>query len=272
MSAADDTKGPMPLALVPSAAAVAADAADAIVLDEDDDLVARARRGDQAAFAALFHKHHGRVHAMCVRLLGRGRGDGDIDDAVQQTFLEAWRCLHRFEGKSRFTTWLTRIAIHTCFSVRRRLRRLLLAYDEAQGLALVDAEPAARASAHGASAHGASAHGASAHTASADRVVAEGPLPPDEYAIRAAQTRALDDVLQQLSPKKRVVFVLADLEDRTSPEIAAILEIPEATVRTRLFHARKELAALLRTHPGFAAAFARAGVVVDDVPPRGGAR
>jgi RNA polymerase sigma-70 factor (ECF subfamily) len=232
MGAADDTKRPMPLALVPSAAAVAV--ADALV-DDDADLVARARRGDQAAFAALFHKHHGRVHAMCVRLLGRGRGDGDIDDAVQQTFLEAWRCLHRFEGKSRFTTWLTRIAIHTCFSVRRRLRRLLLSHDDAPGLALVDAEPAG-----------------------SDGVVAEGPLAPDEHAIRAAQARALDDVLQQLSPKKRVVFVLADLEDRTSPEIAAILEIPEATVRTRLFHARKELAALLRAHPGFAGVFPRA--------------
>ncbi|MFO0005736.1 MAG: sigma factor, partial [bacterium] len=89
---------------------------------------------------------------MCARLLGgsgRGSHDGDIDDAVQQTFLEAWRCLHRFEGKSRFTTWLTRIAIHTSFSVRRRLRRLLLADDDRRGLTVVDGDSQTGQGGHG---------------------------------------------------------------------------------------------------------------------------
>jgi RNA polymerase sigma-70 factor (ECF subfamily) len=201
-------------------------------VDPDTAWVTRARAGDQGAFAELFRAHHGRIHAMCTRLLGgagaHGRSDGDIDDAVQQTFLEAWRCLHRFEGKSRFTTWLTRIAIHTCFSVRRRLRRLFLANDEAHGLLLV--EPA-RAD---------------------DNRVAAAPLAPDEAASRHARARALEEVLAQLAPKKRVVFVLADLEELSSPEIAAIVGIPEATVRTRLYYARRELASLLRNHPGFA--------------------
>jgi RNA polymerase sigma-70 factor (ECF subfamily) len=217
MPAADDTNASMALSLVrrPAISAV----------DDDAPLVERARRGDQAAFAALFRAHHGRVHAMCARLLGgsgRGSLDGDIDDAVQQTFLEAWRSLHRFEGKSRFTTWLTRIAIHTSFSTRRRLRRLLLVDDDRQALTVLD--------------------GGAAST---------GPG-PDEAASDRARARALDEVLQRLSPKKRVVFVLSDLDELSSPEVAAILEIPEATVRTRLYYARRELAALLRTHPGFA--------------------
>jgi RNA polymerase sigma-70 factor (ECF subfamily) len=202
------------------------------VVDPDEALVVRAQRGDQAAFSALFRAHHGRIHAMCARLLGgggaHGRSDGDIDDAVQQTFLEAWRCLHRFEGKSRFTTWLTRIAIHTCFSVRRRLRRLFLADDDTRALALI--EPV---------------------RVDDDRVAA-APLAPDEAASRHARAQALDEVLQQLAPKKRVVFVLSDLEELTSPEIAAIVGVPEATVRTRLYYARRELAVLLRAHPGFA--------------------
>ena len=62
----------------------------------------------------------------------------------------------------------------------------------------------------------------------------------------------LDEVLMTLSPKKRVVFVLLDLEGLTSPEASAVLGVPEATVRTRLFYARQEIAAALRTHPGFA--------------------
>jgi RNA polymerase sigma-70 factor (ECF subfamily) len=222
------------------------------VVDPDVDLVTRAQRGDQAAFAALFRAHHGRIHAMCARLLGgagvHGKSDGDIDDAVQQTFLEAWRCLHRFEGKSRFTTWLTRIAIHTCFSVRRRLRRLFLADDDTRALALV--EPV---------------------RVDDDRAAA-APLAPDEVASRQARARALDEVLQQLAPKKRVVFVLADLEELTSPEIAAIVGVPEATVRTRLYYARRELAALLRDHPGFADVDALHRSSSTDVDDDGGAR
>ncbi len=196
------------------------------VIDEDAALVERARRGDRSAFGQLFERHHGRIHGMCARLLRRS---DDVDDAVQQTFLEGWRCLGRFEGKSRFTTWLTRIAIHTCFSTRRRLRRLLLVNqpddDEGGGprLNVVD--------------------GVLHDTA---------PLSADEIASRHARERALNDVLAAVSEKKRAVFVLVDLEGLTSPEAAEILGINEATVRTRLFYVRQEIAAAVRVHPGFA--------------------
>ena len=214
MAEGDDTKDPM-LALVRPLAPV--------VVDEDADLVARSQRGEQAAFARLFQKHHGRVYGMCARLLAR---KADVDDAVQQTFLEAWRCLHRFEGKSRFTTWLTRIAIHTCFSFRRRVRRLLLVDDDSLALTVVDG-------------------------GDADARSEQAPLAADEVASRKARSKALTEVLQHISEKKRIVFVLSDLEDLTSPEVAEILGIPEATVRTRLFYARKEVATLLRAHAGF---------------------
>ena len=216
MGDGDDTKNPM-LALVRPAGDAAVDA--------DHDLVVRAQRGDRAAFAQLFTRHHGRVYGMCARLLGK---KADVDDAVQQTFLEAWRCLHRFEGKARFTTWLTRIAIHTSFSLRRKLRRLLLVDDGGEGASLVVVD------------------------GGKDPRAEQAPLAADEVAARRARSRALDEVLAQLSEKKRVVFVLADLEELTSPEVAEILGIPEATVRTRLFYARKEVAALLKNHPGFA--------------------
>ena len=195
------------------------------VVDEDAALVERARRGDRAAYGQLFERHHGRIHGMCARLLRRS---DDVDDAVQQTFLEGWRCLGRFEGKSRFTTWLTRIAIHTCFSTRRRLRRLLLidprTDDDTQRpqLTIVD-------------------------SGQQDQWLAA-----DEIASRHARERALGEVLANVSEKKRVVFVLVDLEGLTSPEAAEVLAINEATVRTRLFYVRQEIAAALRVHPGFA--------------------
>ena len=188
------------------------------VLDPDAERVAKAQAGDRAAVGALFKRHHGRVRAMCVRMLS-GRDAAEIEDAVQQAFLEAWRCLPRFGGKSRFTTWLTRVAIHTCFSTRRRLRRLFVT------------------------------------DVNTDRAVipvwAQPGLSPDEVAGRRARETAVADVLSALGPKKRAVFVLADLEGMTSTEIAAVLAIPDATVRTRLYHARREVAALVKSHPGF---------------------
>lgn len=185
--------------------------------DEDLELVARARRGDRAAFSQLFRRHHRRVLAMCARMLGDA---AEVEDAVQQTFLEAWKSLGRFEGRSRFTTWITRVAIHTCFSTRRRLRRLLTRDTSVEDRAIVPAW-------------------------------AEAPVAADEVAGRHARERAVAEVLGRLSPRKRAVFVLADLEGHTSTEIAEILEIPDATVRTRLYHARRELAAAVRAHPGF---------------------
>lgn len=197
--------------------------------DADEDLVDRARQGDRAAYGRLFERHHGRIHGMCARLLRRS---DDVDDAVQQTFLEGWRCLHRFEGKSRFTTWLTRIAIHTCFSTRRRLKRLLLIDipDDDENRASLSVVSGGLT----------------------NPLLDTGPLPADEVASRRAREHALGEVLATLSEKKRVVFVLVDLEGMTSPEAADVLGINEATIRTRLFYARKEVADALRLHPGFA--------------------
>lgn len=195
-------------------------------VDEDEALVRAAQAGDRAAFAALFDRHHGRVYAMCSRFL---RDPAEVEDAVQHAFLEAWRCLHRFEGRSRFSTWITRIAIHTCLGVRRRLRRLFV----------TDSPP----------------------TDGGDLGWSDKPMAPDEGAAHRDRRRAVDEVLAKLSAKKRVVFVLAELEGMTAPEIAQILDIPDATVRTRLFHARKEFTRRVREHPGFADLFDEGGIL-----------
>lgn len=208
--------------------------------DADHALVVASRAGDAAAFARLFDRHHGRVSAMCRRLLA---DRAEVDDAVQQTFLEAWRSLPRFEGRSRFSTWITRIAIHTCLGFRRRLKRLLLSADifgERDGVA--GPRPVNDAWAEGAAQTDAGPQGTA-------------PPSPFEGAAHRARRVAVDEILQRLSPKKRVVFVLAELEGMTAPEIAEIVAIPEATVRTRLFHARKEFAAAATKHAGFADLF-----------------
>ena len=185
--------------------------------DEDAELVERAQLGDQLAFSLLFDKHHSRVFSTCYRML---RNSAEVEDAVQQAFLEAWRCLPRFEGRSRFSTWLTRIAINTCFSFRRRVKRLLFPEN---------------------------------YSAQAERgsVWAEDVSSPDDVVSSADEKQAIHAILNEMTPRKRVAFVLADLEGRTAPEISEILGIPEATVRTRLFHARKDFAARAKKHPQF---------------------
>jgi RNA polymerase sigma-70 factor (ECF subfamily) len=240
MGDADDTNEAMlQLRLPPQAHEVSAPPAPAIeesgprpvVLDPDHALVVAARDGDRGAFDALVIKHQQRVFAMCSRLL---RNPSDVDDAVQQTFLEAWRCLHRFEGKSRFTTWLTRIAINTTFSLRRRVKRWVLvdqlgASERTAALAVIEGgvDPDGNA-------------------------FARGPLAADEVLARRRHNDALQEVLSTLSEKKRVVFVLIELEGLSSPECGEVLGVPEATVRTRLFYARKEVGEAMATHPAFA--------------------
>lgn len=89
---------------------------------EDDGLVARLARGDQAAFDALVAAHQDRVSRLAYRLLG---WSGDVDDVVQEVFLAAWKALPRFQGRSSLATWLTRITINECRRLRRRWGRVL---------------------------------------------------------------------------------------------------------------------------------------------------
>jgi RNA polymerase sigma factor (sigma-70 family) len=97
--------------------------------DEDELTVAAAVRGDRRAFERLYRRHVGRVHALCLRLNG-GRRDR-AEDAVQEAFVAAWRALPRFEARSRFSTWLHRIAVNATLGRQRGLAaRLEVTTDE----------------------------------------------------------------------------------------------------------------------------------------------
>ncbi len=87
--------------------------------DEDLDLIEAFRRGEQGAFDLLVRRHEARVWRLACRLLG----DSDAAlDAAQEAFVKAWKALPRFKGESRFSTWLTRIAITQCRNELRRRR------------------------------------------------------------------------------------------------------------------------------------------------------
>lgn len=83
---------------------------------DDVRLVAAAAGGDRQAFESLYRRHVGAVHGLCLRLAD---GREHAEDATQETFVAAWRALSRFEGRSRFSTWLHRIAVNTTLGGRR---------------------------------------------------------------------------------------------------------------------------------------------------------
>jgi RNA polymerase sigma-70 factor (ECF subfamily) len=85
---------------------------------EDVRAVEAAARGDRRAFERLYRRHVGRVHALCLRLAGHRE---TAEDCVQETFVSAWRALPAFQARSRFSTWLHRIAVNTVLTRHRGL-------------------------------------------------------------------------------------------------------------------------------------------------------
>jgi RNA polymerase sigma-70 factor (ECF subfamily) len=179
--------------------------------NEEKRLIERALKGDEAAFAVIYSRYYNQVYGFCSRLL---RGRFDVEDAVQQVFLEAWRSLSRFEGRSLFSTWLTKIAIHTCLSCHRKNGKLLLSANE-------DIDPYEQAT---------------------SLLWGEKQKIPDEEMVLMERKTMVNKLLSRMTSKKKVVFILSDMQGMTAPEISSILKIPDATVRTRLFHARREFA------------------------------
>lgn len=192
--------------------------------DVIDPLVLRAQRGEPAALEALFVRHRQDVARMVTRVLGP---DADLDDVVQEVFIQVFRSIGSFQGSSRFSTWLYRVASNVArMHIRARQARPRLVRTET----LPEPDDARDSSPH-----------------------------PDAELQRQRRLRALDVLLQQLSDKKRLVFVLHDLQGLSAAEVAQIVEAPVLTVRTRLFYARKELHAAIARAPELAELFGEEG-------------
>jgi RNA polymerase sigma-70 factor (ECF subfamily) len=174
-------------------------------------LVARARGGESQAFATLFLRHRGEVGRLVFRMGVRG---ADVDDLVQEVFVQVHRNLSHFRGDARFGTWLHRVAVNAVLMAKRAAR--------------------SRPTLDG----------------SADHDVAPDPrLRPDDDAARRERARAFQRLLAGLADKKREAFVLHELEGRSFAEISELTGVPVLTVRTRLFYARRELEVAMRTDP-----------------------
>jgi RNA polymerase sigma-70 factor, ECF subfamily len=174
----------------------------------DEVLAHAAGAGDRRALELLLARHFDRVHAICRRITGHRE---DALDATQEALVAVTRGIHRYDGRSAFTTWLYRVTTNAALDeVRRRSRRAVPS----------DADPD--------------------HS---------GPLaaPGEPGSVESAVTARLDvdAALATLAPEFRAAVVLRDLCDLDYAEIAETLDIPIGTVRSRIARGRAALAARL---------------------------
>ena len=162
-------------------------------------VVARARRGDRDAFAAVIRHYDPGLRALAYRLLG----DRDrMDDALQETYVKAFRALPRFRGASGLGTWLYRIAYRACLDELERTRR-------AGGLVPADAQDATE--------------------------------PQPDVAETVAERTALAEALAALAPEDRAAILLVDAQGFDYRSAGEVLRVPEGTIASRLNRARAAL-------------------------------
>ena len=169
-------------------------------------LLADLRAGDIAALATAFDRWHQRVRVLARRLLS---DPAAAEDVVQDVFTALPRAVRRFRGDADLETFLLGIAVKRVRHHRRAALRRRLALER---LRVVDRR---------------------------------GPVDPEQDTYRRQLGARLASALDQLPLPQRVAFVLCEVEELTSVQAAVIADAPEATIRTRLFHARRRLRDLL---------------------------
>jgi len=210
---------------MPSAALVSqppcSDAAGAGPGDaEESILLARLRAGDEAAYEELVRAHSGRLLSVTRRIL---TSEDDARDAVQDAFLSAFRCLDRFEGGARLSTWLHRIAVNAALMKLRTRRRK-------PETSIETLLPAFKEDGHHVEQFSAWCQ------------------PVDKALERAELRAAVRACIAQLPDNYRTVLVLRDIEELDTEETAARLGMTPNAVKIRLHRARQALRTLVAPH------------------------
>src|SRR2546426_12565901 len=175
-------------------------------------LIRKGLRGDEEALETLFTRHKRTLFQTALRLLGNAE---DAEDALQDGLLSAYRNLKRFEGRSQFSTWLTRIVINAALMRRRSAKaRPAFSLDEAPR---EDELPAS------------------------ERVADDAPNPEQGFAGTELR-EMISENLDELSPLLRTAFVLREVQGYSTGEAAEELGVKEKTVKARLWRGEGQMA------------------------------
>ena len=186
-------------------------------LDEqnEDQLIERGLNGDQRALDTLFARNTRALYQTALRVLGNPE---DAEEALQEGLLSAYRNLPKFERRSQFSTWLTRIVINSALMRRRSKRaRPAMSLDDVAKEGDVPL---------------------------AERFADDGPNPEQLYAGAELGDR-MQKKLAEISPLLRTAFWLREIEGLTAEEAAHVLGVSRNTLKARLWRARQELATRL---------------------------
>src|SRR6266702_2213971 len=181
---------------------------------EDAALVKAAQKGDMGAFEELVARHRDKIYARALSMM---RNEQEAIDLSQEAWVKGWQRLKQFQGEASFGTWMTRIVINLCLDQLRKQKR-----QRTESIAAMDEE-----------------------SGGVERQMPVVTANPTAGLERAEARQRIDRALAQLSHEHRTVLVLHEFEEMEYKEIARTMGCSIGTVMSRLFYARRKLAALL---------------------------
>jgi len=184
----------------------------------DEEVVTRVLAGETAMFEIVMRRHNRSLYRVARAIL---RNDGEAEDVMQDAYVRAYEHLDQFAGRAKFSTWLTRIAVHEALARQRRGDR----YQELDSMSDPEGDPM-------------------------DRLATLAP-DPEQQASNSETRRLLEEAVERLPDAYRTIFMLRDVEEMSTIDTAHVLDISEENVKVRLHRAR----ALLRK-----SLYARAGM------------
>ena len=181
---------------------------------DEEALVRAAQKGDMQAFEELVARHRDKIYARAYSMM---RNEDEAIDLSQEAWVKGWQRLKQFQGEAGFATWMTRIVINLCLDQLRKRKRLQTESIEAM----------------------------SEESGGVERQMPVVTVNPTERLERAELRQRIDQALAQLSYAHRTVLILHEFEEMEYKQIAKTMGCSIGTVMSRLFYARRKLAALL---------------------------
>jgi RNA polymerase sigma-70 factor (ECF subfamily) len=178
---------------------------------DDTELLARLKAGDQVAYAKLVEDNASAIYRLALRMMGN---EADAEDVLQETFLSAFKSIDRFEGRSRLSTWLYRIASNAALMRLRRNEPEQVSVDEPVERDDGEMMP---------------------------RQFFDFCCLPEDDLLREEAREQMKQAIDDLPPTLRSVFVLRDIEGLSTAETAEALDLSESAVKSRLMRARLKL-------------------------------
>jgi RNA polymerase sigma-70 factor (ECF subfamily) len=180
----------------------------------DEQLVGSAKSGVLAAFEELVARHRDKVYARAFSMM---RNEEEALDLSQEAWVKSWQRLAQFQGDASFGTWVTRIVINLCLDRLRKLKR-----QRSESIEAMDEE-----------------------SGGVERQMPAVTVNPTERLEREDLRKKIDAALGQLSHEHRTVLVLHEFEEMEYKQIAKTMDCSIGTVMSRLFYARRKMAALM---------------------------